>query len=169
MKSRIIVLLLVLPFFANAQLDRVVYDELKSQDILFGECDVNGFRSGGFDKWFSPEYDSYMVQDQFFTEGYNIPFDSVYVFLGTWCSDSQREVPRFCKIMDHQYFAGTKVKFFALNGDKKTDVLDTEEFYIQFVPTFIFYYRGDELCRIIETPKESLEEDVMDLLFRIQP
>jgi thiol-disulfide isomerase/thioredoxin len=170
MKKIVILLFLLVSFFASAQLNRVILDEAKSENILYGECDPSGFRSGEFDKWFSPEYESYKVNSQFFAEGYAVKFDSICVVLGSWCSDSQREVPRFCKIMDDEYFAGTKIRFFAVDGNKKTDVLDTEEYYIQYVPTFIFYYGGNELCRIIETPRTScLEEDIMDLLSRIQP
>ncbi len=161
--------MLVFPVILSAQINKTVFDEVKEQEILIGECNPEGFRSEGFNSWFDAEYDAFQVNDEFFVPGYNIQFDSVYVFLGTWCSDSKREVPRFCKIMDHTYFAGTPVRYFALDGNKHTDVINTKEFYIDYVPTFIFYYRGNELCRIIEAPKLSLEEDIMDLLSRIQP
>lgn len=169
MKLLVISFLIFVPICISAQLNRVVYDERKSQNVLFGECDIDGFKLDEFNTWFEEGYNSYEVKETYFSKDFSVRFDSVYVFLGTWCSDSQREVPRFCKIMDSEYFIGTYVKYFALDGNKKTDVIDAERFYIQFVPTFVFYYHGKELCRIIETPVLSLEEDIMDLLSRIQP
>lgn len=160
---------MTIPFLMSAQLNKTMYDEIKSEEILYGECNPDGFKSGDFAFWFDTVYANYEVNETHFIPGYEVQFDSIYVFLGTWCSDSQREVPRFCKIMDHDYFKGTYVRYFALDGNKKSDAIDTKEFYIDYVPTFIFYYNGNELCRIIETPKLSLEEDIMDLLSRIQP
>jgi hypothetical protein len=169
MKTNLLFLLAFIPVAMFAQVNKVVFDELKSEDILLGEINTEGLKSGAFEVWFDKEYSEYNVNDVHFNPAYVIPFDSVYVFLGTWCSDSQREVPRFCKIMDHEYFKGTFVKYFALDGNKTCPAIDTKEYYVDYVPTFVFYYKGNELCRIIETPKLSLEEDIMDLLSRIQP
>jgi hypothetical protein len=146
-----------------------MYDNTHSQNISYGECDKAGFTTGEFAGWFAEEYELYMVNDKVFDRSYEIKFDSIYVFLGTWCDDSHREVPRFVKIMEHEYFAGVPVSYFCLDGNKTTDIIEVEEYYLQFVPTFVFYYRGEELCRIVELPKDSLEEDIMDLLGRIQP
>jgi len=169
MKSIFSLLLLLCSSILFSQVNKIVYDDLKEENIIYGECNKEGFLMQGFSDWFNEEYENYKVNEEVFDPGYSIKFDSIYVFLGTWCDDSHREVPRFVKIMDNKYFAGTPVKYFCLDGDKATDIIDTEEFYLQYIPTFIFYYRGEELCRIIEYPKDSLEEDIMDLLGRIQP
>jgi len=169
MRKLFVILFVAIPVLMSAQLNKTMYDEIKSEEILYGECNPDGFKSGDFALWFDTVYANYEVNEIHFNPNYEVPFDSIYVFLGTWCSDSQREVPRFCKIMDHEYFKGTYVRYFALDGNKKSDAIDTEEFYIDYVPTFIFYCHGNELCRIIEAPKLSLEEDIMDLLSRIQP
>lgn len=169
MKNAIFLLSLLLPLLANAQINNTIYDDSKSQTILIGECNIEGFRLNEFATWFDKEYEDYSVNESVFAETYSLKFDSIYVVLGTWCSDSQREVPHFCKIMNHEYFKGTLVRYFAVDGQKHTDAIDTEEFYIQFVPTMIFYYGGNELCRIVENPSLSLEKDIMDLLSKIQP
>lgn len=169
MKTTLFLFFTLLSMLLTAQVNKIVFDETKDQYILYGECNKDGFVMPEFADWFNAEYDSYEVKEEYFVPGYNVKFDSIYVFLGTWCSDSHREVPRFCKIMDNDYFEGTEVRYFCLDGDKSNDLINPDDYYLQFVPTFIFYYRGEELCRIIENPKESLEQDIMDLLYRIQP
>lgn len=169
MRAIFILFFTIITSCLSAQVNRIIFDEGKGEDILYGECDREGFIMPEFAYWFDEEYNSYNVNDEVFVPGYDVKFDSIYVFLGSWCDDSHREVPRFCKIMDHPYFSGTEVKYFCVDGNKANDVINTEDYYLQFVPTFIFYYRGEELCRIIEQPKDSLEEDIMDLLYRIQP
>ena len=70
--------------------------------------------------------------------------------------------------MENEYFSNTIIRFFALDAFKETDVLDTQLFLIEFVPTFIFYHNGAEVFRIIETPELSLEEDIVKFLKTIQ-
>ncbi|MDR2835651.1 MAG: thioredoxin family protein [Bacteroidales bacterium] len=149
-------------------MNKIIYDEKKEQDIIYGECNKAGFLIPEFSEWFLKEYNSYQVKDSLFVESYDTKFDSIYVFLGTWCEDSQREVPRFIKIMENPYFEDISIRFFCIDGDKKTDIIDAESFYLQLVPTFIFYHNGEELCRIVETPRIGLEEDIMDLVWRMQ-
>lgn len=168
MKDFIFIFILVIPLFVNAQLNRVIYDEVKSQEILYGECDIEGFKGDEFNEWFSETYNFYEVKESYFNEEFSVGFDSIYVFLATWCSDSRREVPAFCKIVGNEYFSNTIIRFFALDAYKETDVLDTQLFSIEFVPTFIFYFNGSEVFRIIESPELSLEEDILKYLLLIQ-
>lgn len=169
MKTTILIFSMVLlSSLAFPQLNRTQFDKSKSQEILYGECTVDAFIQGEFGSWFNNEYEAYQVNDIHFNPNYITPFDSVYVFLATWCDDTHRELPRFCKIMDSEYFISTKVKYFAFDGEKHNDIINSEEYYIEYMPTFVFYYGGNELCRIIEAPIESLEEDIVDLLSRFQ-
>ena len=148
--------------------NRIIFDEKKNQDILFGECDKKAFLIPKFSEWYNAEYSNYKVNDSVYEASYKTKFDSIYVFLGTWCEDSRREIPRFIKIVENLYFKDVKLRFFCIDGNKKCDIIDPEDYYVQFVPTIIFYYRGEELCRVIETPRTgSLEGDILDLLSRI--
>jgi thiol-disulfide isomerase/thioredoxin len=169
MKGIQFVFLIFFAFSVVAQSSNIVFDEIKNQEIIYGICTPSDFRENGFENWFVEEYNNYIVNEEVFVPGYEVKFDSIYVLLASWCGDSRREVPRFCKIMDHPYFEGTNVKYFGFDASKQNNIVFAEDLYLQFVPTFIFYYKGNELCRIVEEPKDSLEEDIMDLLSRIQP
>jgi len=169
MKNIFILILLTSVITVNAQINRNFFDEKLGKNLLYGECNKDGFLLADFAEWFDKEYNSYKVNDTVFAENYETTFDSIKVFLGTWCEDSQREVPRFIKIMEtFPFFKDIKIRYFCVDKEKLCDVINPADYYVDFVPTFIFYKRGEELCRIIETPRVTLENDIKDLLWRIQ-
>jgi cyclophilin family peptidyl-prolyl cis-trans isomerase len=91
--------------------------------------------------------------------------DRVEVYMGTWCSDSQREVPKFLRILDDlhgQFGVELPATYVAVDRDKHGPVNLLAGKSIAKVATFI-YYRGDqELGRIVEKPQSPQFED--DLL-----
>jgi cyclophilin family peptidyl-prolyl cis-trans isomerase len=95
------------------------------------------------------------------------PFDRMEVYMGTWCSDSQREVPKLMKIVNvlHEKFSrDLPVSFVALDRSKSkpADLIDGK--HIEKVATFI-YYRGDrEMGRIVETPVGLFEDDLLAIV-----
>lgn len=88
----------------------------------------------------------------------------VLVFLGTWCSDSRRDVPRFLRIADETGMVAEDYVLYALDR-KKTSTGGVERTYgIERVPTFVFL-RGDrEIGRIVEVPRTTLEGDILAIL-----
>ena len=95
--------------------------------------------------------------------------------LGTWCHDSQREVPRFWKILDEAANENLELTMFAVGRTSDTaadsvltglgfDENPRATWGAEFVPTFVFLRGGREIGRIIETPEVSLEEDAAALL-----
>jgi thiol-disulfide isomerase/thioredoxin len=88
----------------------------------------------------------------------------VLVALGTWCSDSKREVPRFLKIADLASIASAQIKYYGVDRTKKSADGLTDRYRIERVPTFIFLKQGNEVGRIVESPKNSLEEDMLVIL-----
>ena len=102
------------------------------------------------------------------------PVDIICV-LGTWCSDSEREVPRFWKILQAAGNPNLVLTHFAIGrtADEKARELMVEigfdeslrdVYNVELVPTFLFF-RGDrELGRIVETPAGTLEQDAAEIL-----
>ncbi|HVG06963.1 MAG TPA: hypothetical protein VNM67_04605 [Thermoanaerobaculia bacterium] len=93
------------------------------------------------------------------------PGAEVAIFLGTWCGDSRREVPRFWKAVD---LAGTNVPFavhyIAVDRQKKEPSAPVTNNDIRYVPTFIVSREGREVGRIVEESPHGIEKDLLALL-----
>jgi len=87
----------------------------------------------------------------------------IIVFLGTWCSDSEREVPRFLKIMELTKNSHITFKLVGLDRSKRDLDGLAGQHQIEYVPTFIVLHDNQELGRIVETPIISLEQDLLEI------
>ncbi|HEX6101367.1 MAG TPA: peptidylprolyl isomerase [Thermoanaerobaculia bacterium] len=93
------------------------------------------------------------------------PNDHVEVYMGTWCADSQREVPKFLRILDDlraQHGVELPAKFVALDRSKQKPAELIAGKHVEKVATFIYYRGEEELGRIVERTQSPLFED--DLL-----
>lgn len=89
----------------------------------------------------------------------------VDIFLGTWCGDSKREVPRFLKILDQaKLIARENIKLFAVDRKKKLANGLANDNNIQRVATFILKKNSEEIGRIVEYPENNLEQDILNIL-----
>ncbi|MEO6487903.1 MAG: HEAT repeat domain-containing protein [Thermoanaerobaculia bacterium] len=97
------------------------------------------------------------------------PEDRVEVYMGTWCDDSQREVPKFLRISDalrEKYGKTLPATFLAVDRSKTKPENLLAGKAIEKVATFIVY-RGDrELGRIVERPTSLFEDDLLVLVSR---
>ena len=85
---------------------------------------------------------------------------SVLLFFGTWCHDSEREVPRLLKLLKTAGLSEDKLTLIALDYRKREPEGRATEFNVRFTPTAIFMRDGEEVGRIVERPKTSLYEDI---------
>jgi hypothetical protein len=93
------------------------------------------------------------------------PGAEVTVFLGTWCSDSRREVPRLWKALDAAGGAVPfHIRYIGVDREKKEPAADVTAGGIHFVPTLIVSRGGHELGRIVEQPLHGMEKDLLALL-----
>ncbi len=115
--------------------------------------------------WFDAGYSVYQPQKEYVDRLTRMKdsIDIVVVY-GTWCSDSQRELPRFFKIADMVGLPADRVKLIAVDRTKQLPAGVSQEYGITLVPTFIVKYRGVEIGRIIESAKTTLEQDLTELL-----
>ena len=90
---------------------------------------------------------------------------TITIFMGTWCEDSQNQVPKFYKILEEVDYPSRKITLITMARDKTTPENYEAGLNITNVPTFIFYKNGKEINRIVESPRVSLEQDMIDILY----
>lgn len=93
---------------------------------------------------------------------------NILVFLGTWCSDCKREVPRFLKIMQLAQNDNIKFQLMGLDRSKRDSLGLAEKSQIEFVPTFVVFKNDQEVDRIVETPSLSIEQDLVEILLMLE-
>src|SRR5262245_18928098 len=84
------------PFVLNQ-----ISKDARGNDMLLGKCTRDALLKQPFSEWFKPNYDSYVVDS--FTCNFIRPLlagKSITIFMGTWCGDSKRDVPRVLKMLD---------------------------------------------------------------------
>lgn len=138
---------------------RIVTNE-KGEKIALGEWNAKQLKENF--SVFQENYDSYQP-DTLTLHNLTLPSRHVEVItvLGTWCSDSEKEVPRFMKILDQLANSAIHVRYFCVDRSKKDGQGLTGSLEIERVPTFIIRSNGQEIGRIIESPEISLEEDLL--------
>ena len=87
----------------------------------------------------------------------------VRILFGTWCHDSEREVPRLLKLLNLVGLPEESVEMYALDLKKKDPKGIADAMGIKYTPTFIFYVGDRELGRIVERPEVSLISDIARL------
>jgi len=119
-----------------------------------------------YSTWFTSEYDDYKYNSDAIDRLKVIGKSdlTLKIIMGTWCSDSRREVPRFVRVLNACDFAQDKVQLIGVDNEKNSPIANFDSFNIQRVPTIIIYKNNIEIGRIIETPKTSLEQDMVNIL-----
>ncbi|MFA6232919.1 MAG: hypothetical protein WC824_01855 [Bacteroidota bacterium] len=115
--------------------------------------------------WFDEDYLAYQPQSQYLDliPQYLEDVDIVCV-LGTWCSDSRREVPRMVRILQAKMIPPEKLQMIAVDREKRSPNGEASQFSVELVPTFVFIRNGKEIGRIVESPLASLEKDMLGII-----
>jgi thiol-disulfide isomerase/thioredoxin len=110
---------------------------------------------------FKRNFDAYEV-----TAGIDgLPADlKVMILFGTWCHDSEREVPRMLKLLAKSGVEEENISLISLDIRKEDPEYRAKALDVRLTPTFIFLTGGAELGRIVERPKVNLEHDIKTML-----
>lgn len=88
----------------------------------------------------------------------------IIIVLGTWCSDSRLQVSHFYKIADSIGITESNISLICVDHTKRAENGSTDQLNIISVPTFIFMENNYEIGRIIESPINTLESDIAEIL-----
>ncbi|WP_200825067.1 hypothetical protein [Aquimarina sp. AU119] len=141
----------------------------ENSPMLLGKISNHGLNQNPYNHWFSKNYTAYTPNqnsiDSLKTE---LQQYTIKLFMGTWCGDSKREVPRFYKILENSNFPLDRLTTIAVDRSreayKQSPGGEHEGLNIHRVPTFIFYKDGKEINRIVESPIDTLEEDMLAIV-----
>ena len=143
----------------------VIFTKCTTPFESFGEFSRKQLQNSEHNSWFMDNYDAHPLNETLVSQ-----IDSLFseievtIYMGTWCKDSQREVPGFFRIIDALDANDQINRLVGLNEGKISHDGSAEEAGITNVPTFIFSKKGEEINRIVEFPIISLEQDILNIL-----
>lgn len=110
---------------------------------------------------FEHEFSSYQVshEDIELIKSVSSPIHLTALF-GTWCHDSVREIPRLTKLLVHASNNNITSTLIAVDRQKNTD----DTYRLRYTPTIIVYQNNQEIGRIVESPKQSIAKDIVNML-----
>ena len=154
------------PVYANIEVKNTNGDPM-----LLGCCEVSLLKQNVYKQWFEPAFTNYQPDSVYIRQIQPLLANkTIEIFLGTWCGDSRREVPRMLKILESAGMSTEKVKLiFVSNAPemyKQSPQHEEQGKNIKRVPTLIIYSKQQEIGRIIEYPVETLEKDLLKILIR---
>jgi tetratricopeptide (TPR) repeat protein len=136
--------------------------------MLLGIHLEEDLRQAPYAEWFNKNYSDYTVDsataDQLKPVLNGKHFE---IFMGTWCGDSKREVPRMFKVLEYAGVKPSQIKCIMVdNRDtsyKQSPAHEEKDKNIHRVPDLVVYDGGKEINRIIESPVISLEKDLLSI------
>ena len=166
--KRLVLFLMILSAVIYAQeKNKLVTDEKSGKLMLIGICDRTAFADSNFSWWFNSEYDNYTPDSSEVLKLSNlIVVVKITIVMGTWCSDSRREVPRFYKILDKAGYNTQNLTLVCVDRNKTSPNGLVDKLDIKLVPTIICRRDDQEIGRIVETPKETLEKDLVKMVVK---
>jgi hypothetical protein len=152
-------------FSQEIKINQKVFDTASKHDIMIGICTLAGISDTTFISVYKEEYKVYNP-DKDVIDQINTLLDGIKVtiVMGTWCSDSREQVPRFFKVLSLTETYVPDPAIICVDRNKIAGNFSLEGMDVLKVPTFIIYHNGRELGRIIETPKTTMEHDFLELL-----
>ncbi len=140
--------------------------ENKEENInIIGYFDRNELQKNPYAFWFDENYKNYDL-DELTAKKIKplIKNFEITVFMGTWCEESQKDIPGFFKLYDYIEADNDKIQLIGMSEQKTTPQNYEKGLEIFNVPTYIFKKNGKEINRIVEFPVETLEKDIFKIL-----
>ncbi|TDI72669.1 MAG: thioredoxin [Bacteroidetes bacterium] len=149
----------------SIELNILVPDEEDGGEMLLGIINRKGLEGELFEAWFDENYQGHILDTATVQAIKPLLKDvTLKVFLGSWCDDSQREVPALFKILDATDYNYNRLELIAVTHNKDTPQGYETDFDIEYVPTIIISRNGEVLNRIVEYPQMTLEKDMLTIL-----
>ena len=133
--------------------------------MLLGSFEVDELKQAPYNEWYVPIYEETVLDEERVAYLGTLMEDvEIIGFVGTWCNDTQIELPNLFKILNRIDFDQNKIELVGVDEEYQAPDGSNIEWNIERVPTFIFIKDNQELGRFVEFPDESLVEDIIKIL-----
>jgi hypothetical protein len=141
----------------------------KGNLILLGKCTRERLAQTPFDVWYTKKFEAYTVDSTTANQIKPLLKNKQFLlFMGTWCGDSRREVPRMYKILDYCRVKPSQIQLITLNNSdtayKQSPGHEERGLNIRRVPTLLIFENQHEVGRVVESPVTSLEKDILAIV-----
>ncbi len=160
LKTAFVFFLLLVSCNSSKSLHTEMY---KGQPILVGKAQRSDLEKVPYNEWFTPEYKAYQPNKNAINNLKNVINDyQITVVMGTWCGDSQEQVPDLYKVLDLSGYKHDITLFCVPRNYKEYE--PSASYNLLRVPTIIVYKNGEEKGRIIEYPMQRIETDLLKIM-----
>ena len=156
------------PAIASTTATALPVTDRSGSPMLLGVHRKEDIQQAPYGDWFNTNYNSYTIDSA--TAGRLKPLlanKQFEIYMGTWCGDSKREVPRMYKILEYAGVQPSQVKLIMVDNHdstyKQSPTHEEKGKYIHRVPDLLVYDNKKELNRIVESPVVSLEKDLLQI------
>ncbi len=151
----------------NTQIIATETLDTRNQKMLLGQWPKEKMITDTAYGWFVKNYENYKIDTPTALQLKPLLTGKhVEIFLGTWCGDSKREVPRMVKMLDFTGVTDYKIVFVSNHESvyKQSPGGEEKGKNIFRVPDLLVYENNKEMGRIVESPVVSLEKDLLQIV-----
>jgi tetratricopeptide (TPR) repeat protein len=143
----------------------------KTPDLL-GAFSVDQLSQEPYAAWYNRNLSAYQPNADVLAQLKKIDLSkyTMKIFFGSWCGDSKRELPKMIKVLDQLSFKKNNIALIGVDDSiavyKQSPRREEAGQHIYRVPTFILYKGEAEIGRIVESPAETMERDLVRIIFK---
>ena len=138
-----------------------VIEQKSEKPVITGKFSWNEWKNQA--KWKSYSVDNYFIPNEkieLIRSFLDLQNEKFLIFSGSWCGDSETEVPKIIKIFDSLGISSENYNLYGVDREKREPEGIAEQYKIEKVPTLIVLRNGAEIGRIIEFPQNTWEDDI---------
>jgi hypothetical protein len=143
----------------------MVDDKEGGKPIIVGHLTWEEWQdNAGWNSYSSPDYAPNLKKVNEISETATDNKIDFTIFAGSWCSDSETELPKIYKLLTNAGIFTDKILLYGVDRQKDEPSGTAKTYKIEKVPTLVIEVAGEEIGRIVEHPKTSWDDDILKIL-----
>lgn len=135
-------------------------------EMLLGDFELEALKEAPYNEWYDPIYEESIIEEEHMDQLESLLTDDIKIiaYIGSWCPDTQFELPNLIKTLDRINFNYSNLELIGVDEEYQAPDGSNKDWNITNVPTFILLQNDKELGRFVEFPDKSLAEDFIKIL-----